>query len=256
MQSDRIGIFFTIYGVAGSIIQFVIFPPLVRHCGVLDSLKVATSVFPLVYLATPFTALISHALTQQIVLFLIMLVKCFASIFAFSCTTILMTNSALSMRLLGTLNGVATSVTAVGKASGPAIGGTMFEIGAVKGWAILPWWVLAGFAMLGAIPVWWLVEMEGFGSGSGETSEVEEDEVEEPEVGLPHREGLGQSSEPVAVGSPETMPEDLEEEIDEFAREDEGLLSSTRLRRMSTPIGLRASPGPGDNRLSDYRSPL
>lgn len=126
----------------------------------------------------------------------------------------------------------------------------MFEVGAVKGWAILPWWVLAGFAMLGAIPVWWLVEMEGFGR-SGETSDVEEDEVEEPEVDLPHRQGLGESSEPVAVGSPETVPEDLEEETDEFAREDEGLLSSTRLRRVSSPIGLRASPRPGGNRLSN-----
>ncbi|KAL8918669.1 MAG: hypothetical protein Q9208_007230 [Pyrenodesmia sp. 3 TL-2023] len=83
VDSDRIGIIFTIYGVAGTIIQFVIFPPLARHYGVLNSLKVVTIVFPLVYLATPFTALILHALTQQIVLFLIMLVKCFASIFAF-----------------------------------------------------------------------------------------------------------------------------------------------------------------------------
>ncbi|KAL8763949.1 MAG: hypothetical protein Q9184_000392 [Pyrenodesmia sp. 2 TL-2023] len=249
IDSDRIGVLFTIYGVAGTIIQFVIFPPLARHYGVLNSLKVVTIVFPLVYLATPFTALIPHPLTQQMILFLIMLIKCFATIFAFPCTTILLTNSALSLRLLGTLNGVATSVSAVGRATGPAIGGTMFEVGAVKGWAILPWWVLAGFAMLGAIPVWWLVEMEGFG-GSGATTDVEEVEAEEPEMDLPHRQGLEERSEPVAVGSPETVPQSLEE-TDDFASEDEGLLSSTRLRRMSSPIGLRASPGPGGNRLSN-----
>ncbi|KAI4199888.1 MAG: hypothetical protein LQ346_002497 [Caloplaca aetnensis] len=249
IDSDRIGILFTIYGVAGTIIQFVIFPPLARHYGVLNSLKVVTIVFPLVYLATPFTALIPNPLTQQIVLFFIMLIKCFATIFAFPCTTILLTNSALSMRLLGTLNGVATSVSAVGRATGPAIGGTMFEVGAVKGWAILPWWVLAGFAMLGAIPVWWLVEMEGFG-GSGNTSDVEEDDTEGLGEVIPHPKESGQRSEPVAVGSPESVPKDLED-IDKFAREDEGLLPSTRLRRMSSPIGLKASPGPGGNRLSN-----
>lgn len=31
----------------------------------------------------------------------------------------------------------------------------MFEVGAVNGWAISPWWVLARFAILGAIPVWY-----------------------------------------------------------------------------------------------------
>lgn len=125
----------------------------------------------------------------------------------------------------------------------------MFEVGAVKGWAILPWWVLAGFAMLGAIPVWWLVEMEGFG-GSGNTSDVEEDDTEGLGEVIPHPKESGQRSEPVAVGSPESVPKDLED-IDKFAREDEGLLPSTRLRRMSSPIGLKASPGPGGNRLSN-----
>ncbi|KAL8704407.1 MAG: hypothetical protein Q9201_002433 [Fulgogasparrea decipioides] len=164
LNSDRIGLLFTWYGVAGTIIQFLIFPPLARYYGVLNSLKVVTVI-----------------LSQQGVMFLIMLVKCFAAIFAFPCVIILLTNSAVSLRILGTLNGVATSVSAIGRATGPAVGGAMFEVGAERGWAILPWWVLAGFATLGAIPVWWIVEKEGFG-GPGDQSHDEEDQVEEPEV--------------------------------------------------------------------------
>lgn len=49
-----------------------------------------------------------------------------------------------------------------------------FSNGVVKGYVILPWWTLAALAVLGAIPVWWLVEMEGF--GGCETSDSEDDD--------------------------------------------------------------------------------
>ncbi|KAL8731873.1 MAG: hypothetical protein Q9166_003157 [cf. Caloplaca sp. 2 TL-2023] len=260
IDSDRIGLIFTLYGVAGTIIQFLIFPPLARYYGVLNSLKVVTIIFPLVYLATPFTALLPGPLIQQIVMFVVMLIKCFATIFAFPCSTILLTNSAISLRILGTLNGVATSVSAIGRATGPAVSGVMFEMGSKKGWAILPWWVLAGFAILGAIPAWWLVEMEGFG-GAGDNDDDEEEGTEEPEV---PRAEEGRNSQPVTIGSPEGIPTD---EVDDFALEDEESLSTNRLsktvsrssgaafgrplRRMSSPIGLRTSPGPGGNNLSN-----
>ncbi|KAL8907819.1 MAG: hypothetical protein Q9171_005707 [Xanthocarpia ochracea] len=206
------------------IVQFLIFPPLARQYGILNSLKVVTVIFPLVYMATPFTALLPNPSTQQIVMFVIMLVKCLATIFAFPCTTILLTNSAVSLRVLGTLNGVATSVSAVGRATGPALSGVMFETGSKKGWAILPWWVLAGFAVLGAIPVWWLVEMEGFG-GSDDDDDGQEGH-EEPEV--PQAED-GESTEHFVIGSLGTMSRN---ETDGFIDEPEELLSTSGLSRM------------------------
>ncbi|KAI4285021.1 MAG: hypothetical protein L6R38_000973 [Xanthoria sp. 2 TBL-2021] len=257
IDSDRIGVIFTLYGVAGTMIQFLVFPPLARYYGVLNSLKVVTIIFPLVYVATPFTALLPSPLAQQIVMFVIMLVKCFATIFAFPCTTILLTNSAVSLRILGTLNGVATSVSAIGRATGPALSGVMFETGSKKGWAILPWWVLAGFAVLGAIPVWWLVEMEGF--GASENTDDGEEGYEEPEV---PRAEEGETSKPIMMGSPESIPRN---EADDFTTENTELLSNnglskasstssgaavgTPLKRISSPIGLKKSPGPEGNDL-------
>ncbi|KAL8922743.1 MAG: hypothetical protein Q9172_003458 [Xanthocarpia lactea] len=223
IDSDRIGFIFTLYGVAGTIVQFLIFPPLARHYGILNSLKVVTVIFPLVYMATPFTALLPNPFTQQIVMFVIMLVKCLATIFAFPCTTILLTNSAVSLRVLGTLNGVATSVSAIGRATGPALSGVMFETGSKKGWAILPWWVLAGFAILGAVPVWWLVEMEGFG-GSDDDDDGQEGH-EEPEV--PQAED-GESTEHFVIGSLETMPRN---EADGFINGREELLPTSGLSK-------------------------
>lgn len=42
-------------------------------------------------------------------------------IFAFPCSTILLTNSSPTLRLLGTLNGIAVTLSAMGRAVGPAV---------------------------------------------------------------------------------------------------------------------------------------
>ena len=251
IDSDRIGLLFTLYGIAGMFVQFLIFPPLTRRYGVLLSLKVVTAMFPILYVLTPFTALFPTPLTQQIAMFAVMLVKCWAVIFAFPCTTILLTNSAVSLRILGTLNGVATSVSAIGRAAGPAIAGWTFSIGVSKGYVILPWWTLAGFALLGAITPWWLIEMEGFGGGDDSEDEEEEAILEDDNEQV--------SSRPLNIGhSP--LAEHLEDEDDEFAIDEDAPLSSKRLsktvsngtppirlplRRMSSPIGQRENIGPG-----------
>ena len=188
-------------------------------------------------------------------MFLVMLVKCWASIFAFPCTTILLTNSAVSLRVLGTLNGVATSLSAIGRATGPAVGGWTFSVGLDKGYVIMPWWTLAAFAVLGAVPVWWLVEMEGFGGTGDSDSEDEEDEIPVPNATEPTG---NERSEAIAIEEATSPEEELD---DGFAAEEEGAVSTHRLsktvshssgarirhieRRMSSPVGLREALGPG-----------
>ena len=121
-------------------IQFLIFPPLAQRWGVLRSLKRAVVIYPAVYILTPFTVLLPSPLSQQIGVFIIMLFKSWAVMFAFPCSTILLTNSASSLRVLGTLNGVAVSLSALGRAAGPAMGGWAFSVGASIGYGIFPWW--------------------------------------------------------------------------------------------------------------------
>ena len=256
-------------------IQFLIFPPLARKYGVLPCLKAVSLLFPVAYVLTPFTVLFPTPLTQQIAIFMVMLLKCWAGIFAFPCAIILLTNSAGSLRLLGTLNGVATSLSAIGRAAGPSIGGFSFTVGVDIGYIILPWWTLAAFASLGAIPVWWLLELDGFG-GSGESSDSEneideaiEEEEEDEASGFPIR-----SIDPTLTNN--TIFEEPEEgEDDDFAFID-APLSSERLsktvsrssglhpgsastaesrrnsfsmqKRMSSPVGMREPVGPGGGR--------
>ena len=153
-------------------IQFLIFPPVARWYGVLPCFKVVAILFPIIYMATPFTFLMTTTQGQQVAMLTVMVFKAFAVVFAFPCSTILLTNSAVSLRVLGTLNGVSTSVSALGRAAGPAIGGWTFSVGIQKGFIIAPWWTLATFAALGALPLWWLVETDSLGDVKGHESDV------------------------------------------------------------------------------------
>lgn len=107
-------------------------------------------------------------------MFLLMLSKLACTIFSFPCCTILLTNSAASLSVLGTLNGVGTSVSAVGRAAGPALVGAAFSYGVNQGYVILPWWLLAFFAALSAVPVFWVEETDGF-QGSQESESEDAD---------------------------------------------------------------------------------
>lgn len=174
IDSSRIGMWFMVYGIYGMCIQFLVFPVMARKFGVLNCLKLCSVIFPPVYLATPFTALLPTGPLRERVNLVLMLFKGFCAIFSFPCSTILLTNSAASLKVLGTLNGVATSISALGRAAGPAISGWAFTAGVDAGYIILSWWILALIAVIGAIPVWWLVEMDGFSS----IPEQEEDSID------------------------------------------------------------------------------
>jgi MFS family permease len=176
----RIGLLSTCYGIFGMLVQFFLFPPIARKYGILNCLKWCACAFPFCYLATPFTALLPTQTMQVSACFAIMLLKCLCGIFAFPCSTILLTNSASSLRVLGTLNGFATSFSAIGRALGPLLAGGMFSVGVNKGYVIAPWWLLAAIGFVGAIPVFYLVEGEGFGGDQNDDGEIsdEEDEAE------------------------------------------------------------------------------
>lgn len=187
IDSGRIGTMFTFYGALGIIYQLVLFPPLARRYGVLRCFRVVSLVFPILFLITPFTALLPTTTSKQVAMFLIMMVKGCCTTFAFPCSTILLTNSATSLRVLGTLNGIATSVSAIGRAAGPAIGGSTFTLGVKHGYVIAPFWIFAAISIVGAIPAFFLVEGKGF--GPNDESDEEADSSDEETDGPPYKRG-------------------------------------------------------------------
>jgi hypothetical protein len=158
LNSGRIGTIFTLYGVACGAIQFVLFPPLCARFGVLNCFRACVLTFPVVYFFIPFTVLIEDTRWRYTALFTAMIVKAFAVIVGFPCSTILLTNSAASLNILGTLNGFATTFSALGRASGPALAGLSFSWGVKNNMIGAPWWILGFIAAVGSLPVWMIVD--------------------------------------------------------------------------------------------------
>ncbi|KAI0396479.1 major facilitator superfamily transporter [Xylariaceae sp. FL0594] len=161
LNSGRIGTIFTLYGIACGAIQFVLFPPLCARFGVLNCFRTCVLTFPVVYFLLPFTVLIGDVHWRYGALFVLMVTKAFAVIVGFPCSTILLTNSAASLSILGTLNGMATTFSALGRASGPALAGLFFSWGVKNNMIGAPWWLLGCIAALGSFPVWMIVEEGG-----------------------------------------------------------------------------------------------
>ncbi|GAD97163.1 MFS transporter, putative [Paecilomyces variotii No. 5] len=178
VDSQTIGILYTLIGVIGMFVQFLIFPATAKRYGVLNCLKATSIVFPILHIVTPFIVLLTDPI-RSFAVFLLMLFKLFCVIFSFPCCTILLTNSASSLSILGTLNGVGTSVSAIGRASGPALVGATFSFGVEKGYMIIPWWILALVGALSAIPVFWIQETDGFMANK---EDDEEDEFSDDEA--------------------------------------------------------------------------
>jgi hypothetical protein len=256
LGSGRIGTIFTLYGVLGGLVQFLIFPPVARKYGVLNCFKACAIIYPIVYIVTPYPALIVSSTIQQVVMFGIMIFKCIAGIFAFPCSVILLTNSATSLRILGTLNGVAVSVSAIGRAVGPAMAGPAFTWGLEHGYVITPYWLLAAIAVIGAIPIWYLVEMEGF-SKTNDSDDEEEEALLEP---------IDEDVEREILEGDEIMINEDEEALDVIDGPSLSRVNSRKIptgnptsrrhsgsyedfeRRVASPVGLREAVGPGGGR--------
>ncbi|KAI0550507.1 major facilitator superfamily transporter [Xylaria curta] len=174
LNSGRIGTIFTLYGIMSGAIQFVLFPALCARFGVLKCFRVCVLLFPLVYFVLPFTVLIEDVRLRYAALLAAMVTKAFAVIVGFPCSTILLTNSAASLSILGTLNGFATTFSALGRASGPALAGVAFSWGVKNNMIGVPWWILCAIAAVGAFPVWMIVEGDGPTAGSEDSSDAED----------------------------------------------------------------------------------
>lgn len=177
-DAQTIGLYYTIIGIAGMVIQFYCFPPIAKRHGVLTCFKASAIAMPIIFFLTPFTALVPESLRVPAVL-LIMLAKLGATVFGIPCCTILLTNSAASMTVLGTLNGVGTSVSALGRAAGPALIGAAFSWGVKKGSVLIPWWLLGVLGTFAVVPSFWIVEQEGPYRGDVDEEEDEEDNESE-----------------------------------------------------------------------------
>ena len=135
---------------------------------------------PLAYFLTPYCVLFPTHNSRTAALISVMFIKAAGIIVAFPSTTILLTNSCTSLRVLGTLNGYATTFSGLGRAAGPASTGALFTWGADHGYVVTAWFFLMLVAILGAVPAY-LVE-EGAGPTASASTSAENSDTDDNEV--------------------------------------------------------------------------
>ncbi|KAF4510268.1 hypothetical protein G6O67_002169 [Ophiocordyceps sinensis] len=161
LKSNKIGSIFAIYGITCGVIQFVLYPPLVKRFGILRCWQVCSVTIPFVYILTPYTSLFPTEGTRLAAVIIVLMIKGLVTIVAFPCITILLTNSCESTYVLGTVNGLGTSFSGFARAIGPASTGLAFSWGAKHGYIVSAYFFLALASAAGAVPGFFIRDGDG-----------------------------------------------------------------------------------------------
>ncbi|KAK0326596.1 hypothetical protein LTR82_002438 [Friedmanniomyces endolithicus] len=185
LPPPSIGTALAILGVIGISLQLLLYPPLSFHLGTIPSYRLSLLLFPLSYTLTPFLAILPSSAPAPAPAsgFLVwtgitalLFVQTLARTFALPATAILVNNSSPHPSVLGTVHGIAQTVSSATRTVGPVVAGWAYGVGLERGVVGLAWWGLAGVAVVGAVAGRWVRE----GSGWEVFLEGEEEEEREP----------------------------------------------------------------------------
>lgn len=159
-SAKTIGFMLSVQGVYSMLAQIFIFPFAARHFGILKTFRFVVMVWPLLYLLVPYVVLLPQRF-QMIGVYVCLLWKITFHVLAFPSNAILLTNSAPSLLVLGTINGVAASTASLARAFGPTVTGFVHSWGLELGTTGLAWWVSGVICVIGAIESIWMEEVDG-----------------------------------------------------------------------------------------------
>ncbi|KAF3921516.1 hypothetical protein AA313_de0200628 [Arthrobotrys entomopaga] len=179
LSTSQIGLIYSAIGIITMLLQFLLYPPIARSYGSVKLLTWSACMFPFIYIMTPYTLALKSSYAVYAVWAVIVLLKSITGVFSFTSSTILITNTASSIRVLGTLNGFATSVAAMGRAVGPSTFGWLFSVGQKGEWTTVPWIGLT--AVAGLMWIWIPKLMEGQGPNREGSDDGGDDEGQEEE---------------------------------------------------------------------------
>ncbi|KAK0277128.1 hypothetical protein LTR91_000414 [Friedmanniomyces endolithicus] len=171
LPPPSIGTALAILGVIGITLQLLLYPPLSFHLGTLPSYRLSLLLFPFSYTLTPFLAVLpsSSPAPNPASGFLVwagitavLALQTLARTFALPATAILVNNSSPHPSVLGTVHGIAQTVSSATRTVGPVVAGWAYGVGLENGVVGLAWWGLAGVAVVGAVAGRWVREGSGW----------------------------------------------------------------------------------------------
>ncbi|RQM07816.1 hypothetical protein DH86_00000692 [Scytalidium sp. 3C] len=150
LNTKEIGVIISVQGAYSMFATVVLFPVIVKRLGALNLFRLITLSYPILYIATPYFVLLPDSL-RMIGVYIIVIWKCTFATMAYPSNAILLTNSAPSLLMLGTINGVAASTASLSRSFGPTVSGFLFSAGLRLGYSGLAWWCSAVIAVAGAV---------------------------------------------------------------------------------------------------------
>jgi hypothetical protein len=150
LSSKTIGFMLSIQGIYSMTAQVFLFPVAARYWGSLKTFRFVVISWPILYVIVPYLVLLPPRL-QMPGVYLCLFWRVTAQVLAYPSHAIMLTNSAPSMLVLGTINGVAASTASLSRAFGPTVSGFVNSWGLKLGCAGLAWWVNGLVCVLGAL---------------------------------------------------------------------------------------------------------
>ncbi|KAM0263877.1 hypothetical protein ACHAQJ_000912 [Trichoderma viride] len=186
LSPSKIGISLSFAGLITIIFQAFLFQPLKGRFGNLGTYRFALLGLAISMIIMPWIGYVDDkplfglgtgTMWLYIELAVVLILKTICAVGGLSCVMLLITNSAPSHASLGTLNGVAQTLSALGRSFGPFASGGLFTLSMgihPKGEA-LAWSLFGGLALVGCIGSWF-IRGDGLESDDWYNGEDEEDE--------------------------------------------------------------------------------
>ncbi|OTA33249.1 hypothetical protein BTJ68_06148 [Hortaea werneckii EXF-2000] len=170
LPPPSIGTALAILGIIGITLQLLLYPPLSFRLGTITSLRASLLLFPVAYFLAPYLSIIPSTSPPPgpatgpwiwLYITLVLSVQVLARTFALPSTTILVNNASPHPSVLGTVHGVAQSVSSAARTVGPVVFSWLYGIGLGKGMVGMAWWSMCVIAGAGAGASWLVREGDG-----------------------------------------------------------------------------------------------
>jgi hypothetical protein len=188
MPPAHIGLALSILGAIGIFIQLMVYPRISSAWGTARSYRFFLVFFPIAYFLAPYITLLPSTSkapkeASGIIVWLgigfVLAIQVLARTFALPGMTILVNNSCPHPSVLGTLHGIAQSISSGMRTIGPAVAGWLYGKGLQWGSVGTAFWAMACVACIGFVAGSFVKE------GSGHEILLDEEEEEEIEMQTP-----------------------------------------------------------------------
>lgn len=162
LTPSRVGLATAIIGIIGLPLQLFVYPRVQFRLGTLTSFRTFLPLSPVAYLLMPFLVLIPrNPFFVWPGFSLVVGLQVISRTFALPAAIILVNNCVTDPSVLGTIHGIAQSISSAARTLGPLLGGWGLGMGLSNNIVGAVWWALAVEALLGWMVTWTIHEGKG-----------------------------------------------------------------------------------------------